>query len=877
MAEVQAPHPKSTQAVPDLMGMTVGRFAVRARMPKGGMSEVYLADDTKLKRPVVLKRMSAQLRADEHYRQRFLKEAEYASCLTDQHIASIYDVLEAGGETLLVMEYVEGTTLRPRLTQPFSLEEFLPVAIQCAEALAVAHEKGIIHRDIKPENIMLTPKGQVKILDFGVAKRLPHLVDDASTASTTSQPGTLTGTLPYMAPEVLMEKPAAERSDIFSLGVVFYEMLAGQHPFRADSFVATSDRIRHEVPPPLGQLNPKVPVGLERLVAKMLAKDPSERYAKATELVTDLRALEQKESRLVRLLTALRRWVRRRRSVILVVLGVVLLAVAGPPLYRRIRDWIHQPPLPEKVHLAVLQFVTLGGTPESSAFGSGLTVTLNAQLMQLTERHNLQVVPASAIQTHGIRTLEQARQEFGVNMVLEGNVQQAAGKIRITYALIDAATRRQLRADIITAGAGDPFATEDEVVASVLRNLEIELQPRERSALAARGTQQPVAYDYYLRGRGYLQDYHRPENIENAIAAFKQALENDTQYPLAYAGVGEAYWHKYQLTRDPQWVRQALASCERAVTLDARLSSGHTCLGVVYNGTGKYGLAIEQFRQAVELEPTSDAAHRGLASAYESQGRAKDAEETYLHAIKLRPQYWAGYSWLGAFYYWHARYAEAAKMFDQVVSLAPASFRGYSNLGTIYNAQGRYAEAIVSCEHSLGIRPTGDAYSNKGTAYFGLRRFAEAAQAYEEAVRMEAQEYLWWGNLGDARYWTPGQRAQAASAYQHAISLAQEDLRVNPREVRTLGFLAYYYAVLGDRQAARSCLGRALAVAPNNPELLFNAALAHNQLGDRDEALAWLEKALAAGISPAALRDNPFLDNLRTDTRYLALLQRHQP
>ena len=854
--------------------MTVGHFDIRIQLGKTHMSEVYLADDTKLKRSVAVKRMSPQLRTDEHFRQRFLKEAEHASCLVDQHIASVYEWLEEKDETFLVMEYVEGTTLRPRLTQPFSLEEFLPVAIQCAEALAAAHEKGVIHRDIKPENIMLTPKGQVKILDFGVAKRLPR-PGDASTESTASQPGTFSGTPPYMAPEVLLEKPSDVRADIFSLGVVFYEMLTAQHPFRAETFMATSDRIRHETPPPLGRFNPQVPQRLECLVARMLAKDPAERYAKATELVADLRALEGREPRLVTLLAVLRRWVRRREVAALTMLGAALLLVAILMVPRI--PWPPPVEVPQKVHLAVLRFEALGGTAETSAFSKGLTETLNARFTQLTEWHPLQVVPAGEIVARDVHTVEQARSEFGVNLVLTGSVQQAAGMIRITYALIDAATRRQLRADIITAGAGDPFAAEDQVVASVVNNLEIELQPRERSALAAHGTQQPAAYEFYLQGRGYLQDYHKPENIESAIAAFKHALEKDPQYPLAYAGVGEAYWYNYQLAKEPQWAGQALASCERAVALDAWLSSGHTCLGVVYNGTGKYELAIEQFRQAVKLEPTSDAAYRGLASAYDRLAKPKEAEETYRRAIALRPYYWASYSWLGAFYYFQARYAEAAEMFDQVVKLAPDNFRGYSNLGTIYNAQGRYAEAILSCQRSAAIRPTGDAYSNLGTAYFSLRRFAEAAQAYEKAVEIDPQEYLWWGNLGDAHYWAPGQRAQAANAYQHAISLAQEDLRVNPREARTLGYLAYYYAMLGDRQAARSCLERALTVAPDNPELRFNAAVAHNQLGDRDKALAWLGKALAAGISPATLRDSPFLDNLRTDSRYLELLERYQP
>jgi tetratricopeptide (TPR) repeat protein/predicted Ser/Thr protein kinase len=874
MAEVQAPHSKSTQGVADLTGMTVGRFAIHARLGAGGMGEVYRADDTKLKRPVALKRMSPRLRTDEHYRQRFLKEAERASCLADQHIAGVYDVLEEKDETFLVMEYVEGATLRPRLTQLFSLEEFLPVAIQCAEALAAAHENGVIHRDIKPENIMLTPKGQVKILDFGVAKRLPHHDEDASTESTASQPGALSGTPAYMAPEVLLEKPSDERADIFSLGVVFYEMLTAQHPFRAETFMATSDRILHEVPPPLGRLNPQVSEGLERLVARMLAKDPSERYANASDLMADLRAWEEAKARRRLVFATVRSWVRRRRVRTLAILGAVLLAVLTVP---RI-PWRPRPvEVPQKVHLAVLPFVALGGTAETSAFSKGLTETLNARFTQLTEWHPLQVVPAGEMWAQDVRTVEQARREFGVNLVLTGSVQQAAGMIRITYALIDAATRRQLRADIITAGAGDPFAAEDQVVASVLNNLEIELQPRERSALAAHGTQQPAAYDFYLRGRGYLQDYHKPENIESAIAAFKHALEKDPQYPLAYAGLGEAYWYNYQLAKEPQWVRQALAACERAVALDARLSSGHTCLGVVYNGTGKYELAVEQFRQAVELEPTSDAAHRGLASAYERLGKPKEAEETYRRAIALRPYYWASYSWLGAFYYWQARYAEAAEMFDQVVKLAPDNSFGYSNLGTIYNAQGRYAEAILMCERSAAIRPTGDAYSNLATTYFSLRRFAEATQAYEKAVEIDPRGYLWWGNLGDARYWAPGQRAQAASAYEHAISLAKEDLRVNPRDARALGYLAYYYAMLENKQAALSSIEQALTLTPNDPELRFNAALTHNKLGQINQALEWLGKALAAGWSPATVRDSPFPDNLRTDPRYLQLFQRGQP
>jgi serine/threonine-protein kinase len=441
---------------------------------------------------------------------------------------------------------------------------------------------------------------------------------------------------------------------------------------------------------------------------------------------------------------------------------------------------------------------------------------------------------------------------------------------------VDATTRRQLRADTITAAMADPFAMEDRVVESVLDNLEIELQPAERRTLAAHGTRQPAAYEFYLQGRGYLQEYHKSENIERAIEVFNRALATDPRYALAFGGLGEAFWLRYEATHDAQWAAKALAACQQASSLDSNLASAHTCLGVVYNGTGRYEQAVGQFRQAVELEPTSDAAHIGLAHAYERLRKPKEAEETYRRAIALRPHYWAGYSWLGVFYYFQGRYAEAVEMFDQVVKLAPDSFRGYSNLGVTYNAQGRYAEAILVCERSAAIRPNAAAYSNLGTAYFSMRRFAEAAQVDEKAAKMEGQYYLWWGNLGDARYWAPGQRTQAASAYQQAVLLAQEDLRINPREARTLGYLAYYYAMLENKQAALSSIEQALTLAPNDPELRFNAALTHNKLGQINQALEWLEKALAAGWSPITVRDNPFLDNLRADSRYLKLLQNHQ-
>src|SRR6266849_4078615 len=280
--------PANSQLSGSLTGHIMGRFVIGERLGKGGMGEVYRAEDTRLKRSVALKRLSPHLRSDPLYRRRFEEEAERASRFSDAHVAAIHDVIDEQGEIFLVMEFVEGQTLRQRLNEPMSLEQFLGIAVQCVQGLVAAHGHGIVHCDIKPENIMLTTNGQVKILDFGVAKHLPR----SDQSSTVDRSGTLGGTPAYMSPEVLLEKMPDARADIFSLGVVFYEVLTGHHPFLASSFVATSDRIRRETPAPIHIFNSKVPEELEKVISKAIAKEPGQRHASARELLQDLRVVQ---------------------------------------------------------------------------------------------------------------------------------------------------------------------------------------------------------------------------------------------------------------------------------------------------------------------------------------------------------------------------------------------------------------------------------------------------------------------------------------------------------------------------------------------------------------------------------------------------------
>src|SRR5689334_9620313 len=693
-----------------LTGRTIGRFVIGERLGKGGMGEVYRADDTRLKRAVALKRLSPSLRSDPLYRRRFQEEAERASSLNDQHVAALYDVIEQDGEILLVMEFVEGQTLRQRLREPMTLDDFLTIAIECAEALVAAHARGIVHCDIKPENIMLAGGNRVKILDFGVAKHLPR----SDQSSTIDRSGTVGGTPAYMAPEVLLEKRTDGRADIFSLGIVLYESLTGHHPFLSDSYVATTHRILHETPTSIRIFNAKIPEQLEQVVFRAMAKEPAQRYLTAEDLLDDLRDVQAgvTPSKLLPVQKGYQRESRSRLPWIFGLILVVVLTTVGYQERGRITRWSTRGEAPAQVHFAILPFTPTSNNPNSRAFSEGLTESLALRLTQLTSSYPLQVVPPREITAEGIQTAQQARRTFGVNLVLEGSVSESDNLVRISYSLVDAAKLNQLRGDTITVQANKPFEVEDRVLQSIIGLLGLELRPGDKSALLSHGTQEPAAYDYYLRGRGYLQEYDKPENLESAITVLEHALQTDPKYALAYAGLGEAYLHKYDRAREKNWVDQALLNCQKAVSLADAVPNGHVCLGMVFNKTGQYENAVREFQRSVELDPTSDEGYIGLAYAYERLGKLTDVERIYLRAVQLRPQYWGAYAWLGTFYYRQARYDDAARMFTEMIALAPDSYSGYSNLGAMYLFQGRYADAIPQFQRSVAIYPTPDAYSN---------------------------------------------------------------------------------------------------------------------------------------------------------------------
>jgi eukaryotic-like serine/threonine-protein kinase len=861
--------PNTAPISTELRGTIEGRFVIRNLLGAGGMGEVYRAEDTRLKRLVALKRIAPAIRKNESDRKRLWLEAECASRLNDPHIAAIFDIFESGDDIFLVMEYVEGQTLRRRLEQPLSVAEFLEIAEQCALALAAAHKGGVQHRDIKPENLMLNRDGEMKVLDFGLARTL--LREDATTLET-AENANFGGTFAYMAPEALQEKTTDERADTFSLGVVFYEALGGRHPFKVRSagFLETYERILHQEPPPLRTLNTEVPAELERIVTKMLAKNPADRYASTADLAIDLRALRRPPALggVAQKPAQPNRLIRAAFGIPIAIVIVILAVVAAIPSARQqVRTWLRIDAIPKQKQLAVLEFQAVDGSPEETSFTAGLTDTVTTKLTQLTGDRSFQVVPARDLRERHVTTAEQARRDFGVNLVLEGSLHKSGEQVRVNYALVDARTRRQLRAQSVTLAASDPFAVQDQIVNGAVDMLQLQVPTAEREALRPHGTQIPGAYTLYLQGKGYLEDYDKPDNIEIAVNLFQQALQLDPTYALAYASLGDAYWKKYLHTKDVRLVESTRAPCDQALHLDEKLSAAHECLGTIAAGTGHYEEAVTEFERALVSDPTNDDAYTGLARAYELLGKPAEAESTYRRAIDLRPQYWAGYNSLGSFYFRQAQYSRAAEMFNKVVTLVPDSFHGYDNLGAAYLGQGRYPEAIETFKRSISLRPTAYAYSNIGTAYFYMHRFDDAATNYEQSLKLDRGDFDLWWNLGEAYYWSPAKRSQAEHAYRECVSLGTPQLNVDPRDVDAMGVLAVCHAMLNDRKGALDLLQDAFAVGPRDAELSFKAAVVYTQLHDEDLAVERLGEAIAAGYSAKLASDTPIFDQLRGNPR----------
>lgn len=665
----------------DLSGRQVGRFVVHHKLGSGGMGEVYYAEDTKLRRPVALKRVADKLRRDSEARQHILREAQRASALSSEHIAAVHDVLEENGELLLVMEYVQGETLRQRLRCAMTLEEFFEIAVQCAAALITAHEHGIIHCDIKPENIMLTPAGQVKILDFGVAKHLPR-----SDRSSTLDSKLMGGTPAYMAPEVLLEKVPDERSDIFSLGIVFYEMLTLRNPFLSGSFITTSERILHEIPSAIHVFNSRVPAGLEALIMKAMAKASAERYANAKELLEDLRRVRTGESPTKPAWPTVQEFGRQRRWMIVAVALVVLVAFGFV-----IHHWTHRLPiLAERGWVLITDFENSGGDDAIPDKGvrEGLMVALQqSRYVNLFPRtrafETLQRMKKADVQRIDEVLGREICERENLQVLLAGSIERVGPTFQITVRGLDPVRGNLLFAERERFDRKElVFDRVDSLAKSVRRDLGESLAGIVKTSrpLAKVTTTSLDALQLYSQAQD-AKDQGKDELVEGLL---KGALEVDPEFAMAHMRLGQYY--AAVIGRN----ERALMEVQRAYQLRQGVTDRerYRIEAAFYDLQERYDDKVQSLRLLVGLYPDDEQAHSELAAAYYDLGQLDTAIPEMREALRLNPFSAPAYGGLVLYLARANRSADAIATASEGEQRGVSSSRMHWGLGLAYLGEG---------------------------------------------------------------------------------------------------------------------------------------------------------------------------------------------
>ena len=560
-----------------MIGQTISHYKVLEKLGEGGMGVVYKAEDTKLKRIVALKFLPSLISADDEAKQRFIHEAQAASALNHTNICSIHTIEEyiepaketAGMQQFIDMEFVEGKTLGVLLKEKeLSLKGVVDITLQIAEGLNAAHKKGIVHRDIKPDNVMVTDEGLVKIMDFGLAKL-------KGSSKLTKTHSTL-GTLSYMSPEQARGEKVDERTDIWSLGIVLYEMLAGLRPFRSEYDQAVVYSILNEEPKPLKSLRIDVPTELEQMVEKALQKDIGKRFKNVGELLSELSAIKKKH------------------------------------------DTEHEKVHPEakKVlpSIAVLPFVNMSPDPENEYFSDGLAEELINGLSKLEGLHV--VARTSAFRFRGKDLdIREIGKQLNVNTVLEGSVRKAGNKLRVTAQLINVADGYHLWSERYDRELEDVFVIQDEISLAIVNKLKIKLLGDDKAKFAKRYTENFEVYDLYLKGRHYLNSVTE-EGIRKSLVCFQQAIKKDPSFALAYVGVASVYNALAVVGLVPSYEAMPKAKSEllKALELNDSLAEAHAWLGTLYlQYEWDWSSAERELKRAIELKPNSPAAHQFYA------------------------------------------------------------------------------------------------------------------------------------------------------------------------------------------------------------------------------------------------------------------------
>ena len=857
-----------------LSGKTISHYKILGKLGEGGMGVVYRARDTRLERDVALKFLRSDRLGGEEEKSRFLLEARAAAGLDHPNICTIHEINESDGRAFISMALVQGETLRARIRgRRVAAREALDLALQIAAGLGEAHGRGIVHRDIKPANIMVSPEGRVQITDFGLAKMRGF--------SALTRTGVTLGTIAYMSPEQSRGEPVDARTDIWSLGVVLYEMLSGLRPFRSEFEHAVLYAICNEQPAPLRELVPDLPPGLASMVERCLAKEPSHRYQAITDLQADLERLRTDMAfdplpATVSVPLPIRKSNARAWLLILSVLFIAWGWVSLHPAGNHLLDRILGRGMPHEKYLAVLPITNLDGKAENQVFADGLHAYLISKLSQLEQFHDcLWIVPAVDIVTSKISNTAEARQVFGSTLAISGSLQRSDGLLRVILNLVDTRTGRQVNSTVLEDRDATATVLQIDALSHLIKMLQEELNPEEAKALGAGDTEIAYAHEVYLMGNGQLQglEYIPSENkvsaIDAAIGLFSQSLQADPGYALAHAGLGQAYSEKAYWRDELEWLDLADAHVDSALALQPGLADAVQVRANTQRRRGLLQEAVETYTRLIALDPHYPKAMYGLAQVYTDLKQDSLAVRTYRRAIQMRPQDWHPHHALGYHYLTRNRHEEALAEFEQVVALTPGNFfKGYNDLGVTYIYMQRYDEAKAVLQKGLAIKPTAHTYSNMGALFHYQKDYESAAKYYELSLELAGDDFRVWGNLASAYGNIDGREEDRLAAYRRAAELAERQSGVKPGRSRRLARLISFYRALGDYDRMLPLQEQLAQMNPDDTEMLFQMCQTHEFLGERERALELLERALELGYPLGKVEDSEALEDLREDPRW---------
>ncbi len=869
------------------------RFRIEQLLGEGGMGKVYKAVDKELGRTVALKILQPELTKDPNVILRFKQELLLASKISHRNILRIHDLSEFDGVKFITMAFIEGRDLNQILKEEprFSIERSMKIGRQLCDALDAAHAEGVVHRDFKPHNVLVGKNDHVYVSDFGLATSL----ETAKMGMTRT--GAFVGTPRYMSPEQVEGKTVDSRSDLYSLGLVLYEMVAGEVPFSGDSTWQVMYQRVKDAPKDVKVANPDVPDNIARIIMHCLEREPAERYQSAKEIITDIdahRAPEMSTTSMYRPAAPSSSSMSTSRTVQItmpdkapawlyvaggvLVLGTLFFAIpttrnlvfhgstTNPAVTGNVVSGL--PPLSQGKYLAVLPLQTLGDQSQLGYLAEGIQEALSAKLFQLQGVH---VTSGEAVEKADQKLpLPKLARQLGANLVVQGTIQSAGDKVRITMHLEDVAGGKRLWSKEFDGVAADIFTLEDKMYSDLVPALGVSVTHEEEAKAESRPTDNIAAYDLYLRGRNAMRGADA-KSMESAMDYFTQALKQDRSFALAYAGIADAGVQMYDMKKDPFWTQKAMAAALQAQQLNDALPEVHATLGDVYSKLGKNAEAIAELKRAIALAPGSDLGYRRLGIVYLASGRSDQAFESFQKAIQLNPYYWGNQNQLGDAYFTTGDYAKALDAFQQVIVLAPDLDVGYQNVANIYNAQGKYQEAIPFYQKSLQIQPFYSTYGNLGTAYFGLKQYGKAVEMYEKAVELNPNDGVMIFNLADG-YRAAGQQDKAAATYQRAITAGFKELETNPQNTDVLEQMALSYAKIGKAKEADTFINKARAIDKKNVNFIYDQARISALLGHTKEALKSLHEAIDAQFPCQSAADDADLASIRGTEEFKAMM-----